>query len=140
MDYIKNSVKEITCEYQTRDPFKLAKEMNIDIILFPFTRVKGMLLNYLNSCTIAINSNLPEHKQRAILAHELGHLTLSPPGVGYFFISENTLMESKIEREANLFMLELLIGEKEPVEGETLEEFALRNGIPEDILYLLNCR
>jgi Zn-dependent peptidase ImmA (M78 family) len=63
---------------------------------------------------IAINSALPEPWKRFVLAHEIGHLQLSVKGAGYFFLSEHSLMLPLVEREANLFAIEFLVGGKQP--------------------------
>jgi Zn-dependent peptidase ImmA (M78 family) len=89
-----------------------------------------MVINILGRNIIALNSRLNNYGQRLILAHELGHFALSPRGTGYFFISENTLMESKFEYEANRFAIELLAGDEEPDDGESI---AIKNKIPQSL-------
>lgn len=72
--------------------------------------------------------------KRVVLAHELGHRQLSPQGAEYFFLAEYTLMESRVEYEANRFTVELLTGDEEPELNETLEQFAARLGIPVEMM------
>lgn len=43
-----------------------------------------------------------------MLTHELGHEQLAPKGAGYYFFSENTCMEPKVEYEANRLAVEYL--------------------------------
>ncbi|NHM25854.1 ImmA/IrrE family metallo-endopeptidase [Desulfofundulus sp. TPOSR] len=95
-------------EHGTSNPYRLAQEMDIDIDEFPFRQIKGLILEIAGRVTIVLNSNLPEWLKRFVLAYELGHRLLSPRGVGYLFLAEHTLMESKVEYEANKFTVELL--------------------------------
>lgn len=81
-----------------------------------------------------LNSNLPEWLKRFVLAHELGHRKLSPGGVGYFFLAETTLMEPKVEYEANRFVVELLTAREELEPEESLEQFAARVGVPVEMM------
>lgn len=134
MNYIQKAVEKFVQKHNTTDPYELASAERIEVIEYPFTKVNGMVMTIADILTIALNSNLSEEMKRAVLAHELGHYLLSPSGTGYYFISENTLMESKIEYEANQFMFYLLIGDKRPKENETLEQFRARVRIPEEVM------
>jgi len=134
VDYIKQSVKQLVEEYETSDPYRLAQAMGIDVDEFPFRRIKGLILKIAGRVTIVLNSNLPEWLKRVVLAHELGHRQLSPQGMGYFFLAEYTLMESKVEYEANKFTVELLTWGERPEIDETLEQFAARVGVPVEMM------
>lgn len=134
MDYVKNSVKQLINEHGTNDPYRLARAMGIDVDEFPFQRIKGLILEIAGRITIVLNSNLPDWFKRIVLAHELGHKQLSPQGTSYFFMAETTLMESKIEYEANKFAVELLLWGEEPELEETLEQFAARIGLPVEMI------
>lgn len=127
MDYIKQSVKQLIEEHETSDPYRLAHLMNIDVDEFPFCRIKGLILEIARRITIVLNSNFPEWLKRVVLTHELGHRQLSPQGVGYFFLAEHALMESKVEYEANRFTVELLTWGEEPGFDEALD--SLRPGL-----------
>ncbi|HHY99223.1 MAG TPA: ImmA/IrrE family metallo-endopeptidase [Firmicutes bacterium] len=133
-DYIQRTIECIVQEYGTRDPYRLAKAMGIDVDEFPFQRIKGLIIEIVNRTIIVLNSNLPDWYKQLVLAHELGHQQLSPKGAGYFFISGYTFMESKVEYEANRFAVELLAGDEEPRLDETLEQFAARVGVPVEMM------
>lgn len=130
MDYIKRAVKELVEEYETSDPYRLARLMDIDVDEFPFRQIKGLILEIAGKVTIILNSNIPDWLKRVVLAHELGHKQLSPQGAGYFFMADYTLMESKVEYEANRFAAELLSWDEELELNETMEHFAVRAGVP----------
>ncbi|GAV24766.1 ImmA/IrrE family metallo-endopeptidase [Carboxydothermus islandicus] len=134
MDYVKQTVKQLVEEYETNDPYILAQSLGIDVDEFPFRRIKGLIIEIAGKVTIVLNSNLPAWFKRLVLAHELGHRKLSPQGVGYFFLADYTLMESKIEYDANRFAVELLTWGEEPDLDETMEHFAARIGLPKEML------
>lgn len=130
MNYMKQAVARLIDEYERDDPYLLASRLGIDVEEYPFRKIKGLVIEIGNRTVIALNSALPEPRKRAILAHELGHWQLATARVGYFFISTHTVMEPKVEYEANRFAAELLAGNEEPEPGETLERFAARTGVP----------
>ncbi|MQL52989.1 ImmA/IrrE family metallo-endopeptidase [Desulfofundulus thermobenzoicus] len=115
-------------------PYRLARAMGIDVDEFPFRRIKGLILEIAGRVTIVLNSNLPEWLKRFVLAHELGHRQMSPRGMGYFFLAEHTLMEPRVEYEANRYAVELLTWGDEPEVNETLEQFAARVGLPVEMI------
>ncbi|WP_027364936.1 ImmA/IrrE family metallo-endopeptidase [Desulfotruncus alcoholivorax] len=134
MDYIKQSVQQLINKHETKDPYRLARAMGIDVDEFPFRHIKGLILEIAGNVTIVLNSKLPEWLKRVVLAHELGHQQLSPQRMGYFFMIENTFMESRVEYEANRFTVELLTWGEEPESDESMEHFAARVGLPKEMM------
>ncbi len=135
MQYVRQAVDELVCSCETRDPYCIARYLGTDVHEYPFRgAIKGMVIGIAGRVCIAINSALPMSWKRFVLAHEIGHLQLSVKGAGYFFLSEHTLMLPLIEREANLFAVELLVGDEEPYRGETVKQFAARVGVPAEMM------
>ncbi len=133
--YIRQAVDELVCACGTREPYHIAQFLDIEVDEYSFrSNIKGMVVQASDGVSIAINSRLSNPWKRFVLAHELGHFQLSYKGVGYFFLSEYTLMLPLVEREANLFAIELLVGDEEPYWGETVEQFAIRMGIPVEMV------
>ena len=133
--YIRQAVDGLVCSCGTRDPYRVAEHLNIEVDEHPFrSGIKGMVVQASDRVCIALNSGLALPWKRFVLAHEIGHFRLSTKGVGYFFLSEYTLMLPLVEREANLFAIELLVGDEEPYWGETVEQFAIRMGIPVEMV------
>lgn len=133
--YIRQAVDGLVCSCGTRDPYRIADSLNIEIDEYPFrSNIKGVVIEASEQVCIAINSMLSEPWRRFVLAHEIGHVRLSTKGVGYFFLSEYTLMLPLVEREANIFAMELLIGDERPRWGETAEQFAARVGVPAEMV------
>lgn len=103
-------VKHLVQKYETRDPLKLARYLNIHVVHKEYSpHTKGYYLKTLRNKFIVVNSTLDEYSQRIVLAHELGHAILhsSEP---IYFIREYTLFPvGPYEAEANKFAAELLI-------------------------------
>ena len=134
-EYINQSVQHLVSEHETNDPYRLARQMGIEVDEYPFRRIRGMMLNIAGQVTVILNANLAGWLKRVVLAHELGHLILSPNGgKGYFWISEHTFMESKVEYEAHRFAVELLAWGEVPEEDEGVEQFAARVGVPVEMV------
>lgn len=97
-NYISQAVQYLVGEQETNDPYRLARQLGIQVDEHPFRgRIRGMVLNIAGQVTVILNANLPGWLKRVVLAHELGHLVLSPKGYGYFWLAEHTLMESKTD-------------------------------------------
>jgi len=103
-------VKHLVQKYETRDPLRLAKYLNIHVVHKEYSHhTKGYYIKTLRNKFIVVNSTLDEYSQRIVLAHELGHAILhsSEP---IYFIREYTLFPiGPYECEANKFAAELLI-------------------------------
>ena len=105
---IKQRVLRLCRKHGTRDPFELAERLHILVRLEPLGSING----YYNQCYrqkfIHINEDLPRRRQEFTCAHELGHAVLHP-NANTPFLRENTLFRvSKLETEANRFVVELL--------------------------------
>ncbi|MCM8901293.1 ImmA/IrrE family metallo-endopeptidase [Caldicoprobacter algeriensis] len=103
-------VKHLVQKYETRDPLRLAKYLNIHVVHKEYSpHTKGYYIKTIKNKFIVVNSTLDEHSQRIVLAHELGHAILhsSEP---IYFVREYTLFPiGPYEAEANKFAAELLI-------------------------------
>ena len=102
--------------YHTRDPFQLAKLLNIQIRYIDTKQQKGFAKILLKNSFIFINRNMSEQMQRMTCAHELGHLLLHRGLLTdrqWLLEMELFDIQSDTEYEANVFAAELLIDEKE---------------------------
>lgn len=134
-EYIIKAVNDLVKKYNTRDPIKLAECLGIKIFHYPFHKIKGMVLEFMGRKIIGINSSLPKAEQIIIVGHEIGHDQLSPAGLGYFFMVENTcIITGSEEYRANAFTAELLLAEERPRYGQTIEEFAAELGVPPELV------
>lgn len=133
---IKSAVNRLTKQYQTNDPFQLAKLMGIPVLLEPLGEMFGYYNKVLRNRMIHINENLTSPDRRYTCAHELGHAVLHPD-VNTPFLRKNTLFSvDRIEREANRFAVELLIPDETLLSGLSLSQAAALCGVPEELAQL----
>ncbi len=105
--------------FQSRDPFHIAKELGIHIMLCPdFGPLKGMYTVIKRNRFIFINQDLTERMQKIVCAHELGHDQLHRELASKETLREFMLydMTSKPEYEANIIAAEILLDSYEILE------------------------
>lgn len=119
---IKLKVLNLILKYGTKNPFKLAKKLNIEIIIEDLGEVRGLFKKVLKRKFIFINSKLNEFDKILVCAHELGHAILHSSS-NYQFLIDNTriLKKSKLEDEANLFASFLIFPNDDEMEIECTE-------------------
>lgn len=99
-------------KYKTRDPFKIAEKLNIQIRYNKeFTKLKGMYVLVNEIPFVFLNARLDEHTTKIVLAHEIGHDRLHyelavSDGFKEFSLYQ---MDTRPEYEANIFAAEMLI-------------------------------
>ena len=115
-------VLDLIVKCGTKNPFKLAKKLNIEIIIEDLGEVRGLFKRVLRRKFIFINSKLNEFDKILVCAHELGHAILHS-STNYQFLIDNTslLKRSRLEDEANLFASYLIFPDGEEIEIEYRE-------------------
>ena len=75
---IKSIVYNLIKKYETRNPVKLAKELDIIIQIGDLKKISGCYLKIHERDFIYINEKLLENEKKyyEVLAHELGHAVL----------------------------------------------------------------
>ncbi|MFH5187153.1 ImmA/IrrE family metallo-endopeptidase [Paenibacillus sp. TAB 01] len=128
----RKKARELIISHGTNSPLKIASERKIEILYEDlgkhtwgyYTRIKRIPY-------IHINNRITYECVLYTSAHELGHDVLHPD-VNVPFLRSNTLqLADKLERQAHRFAVYLLIGDNQPVPGETKHQFLLRCGVPE---------
>lgn len=119
----KNLAKILMKRYETNDPFKIAKLMNIQVIFMEFKAWMGLYTEINGVKTIYINSTLSEILQKMVCGHELGH------GQQTFkeavFMKEHYLFgTNKLENEANQFAAEIIFSSE--IDEEELSELDIK--------------
>ena len=110
---MKELINKLYKKYYTTNPIELAKCLNIKILFEELGSINGYYNTAFRQKFIHINSNLEEQKQKFTIAHELGHALLHPKANTHF-LRENTLFSiNKLEKEANLFAVNLLISDED---------------------------
>lgn len=101
---IKLRVLNLIARHRTRNPFKLARLLNIEIVYEDLGEVRGFFKKILRRKYIFINNKLSEFDQKLVCVHELGHAVLHSSNRIQFLIDNTKLLrKSRIEDEANLF-------------------------------------
>ena len=113
-------IEKIVKKYNSRNPFRIAKEMNIKVIYEPLGDINGYFTTVLREKQIHINSDIPEQKQLFTAAHELGHALLHPKENTPFLRGNTFFSVSKLENEANRFAIHLLISDEDLIEFRDL--------------------
>ncbi len=137
----KNKAKKLIHQYNTNDPFKIASFKNICVLPWALhSDIKGFYKYIRKNKFIFYNMDLTDNMKRFVCAHELGHALLHPRS-NTPFMRENTLFSiDKIEVEANIFAVELLIPDEVLYEYRdscmTVHEAADRYGVPRQLAYL----
>ena len=101
-------VRNLVRRHDTSDPFRLATELNCIVYFLDLPpTVNGFWKQVLRRRTIAINENLEEWQQAAVLCHELGHVVCHQ-GYVAFSMRNTSFSNSRMEREADEFAERLM--------------------------------
>lgn len=124
-----------TCD--TSNPFDIADQLGV---LYQIGNCKneGCYMFLKNHRYIFLSNRLESSELDLVMAHELGHALLDRKTNCYFIRNKTLLLNSKIERRANLFAAHLLITDdmlKEYV-GHTEDQFCACTGYPKELIQL----
>ena len=138
MKNIKSIVNHYIKKFETRDPFELAKCLNIELQIGPLGSQYGCYMFLKNHRYIFLNDSLGEQKMRMVMAHELAHAILHRKENSYFIKNKTLLLNSKNEIEANTFAAELLISDDFMIENQeyTVDQIARMTGYSEELIRL----
>lgn len=133
---IKKLVSYYVKKYNTRNPFELAKYLNVEVQIGNLGSRSGCYMFLKNHKCIFLNENLCESESMLVMAHELGHAILHRKENCYFIRNKTLLLTSKTEIEANTFAAELLIPDSIILDnpGMTKNQIALLAGYNEKIM------
>lgn len=119
---ISRTAKRLAERYDSHDPAKLCEKSGVKLIYKDMgcseTAIKALTVIYKRVACIIVNSELPEIISKFIIAHELGHAVLHADKCSSF--ADNGLFDdtSVLEKEANIFAAELLLGSSEDIIDE----------------------
>lgn len=136
------SVKQVANYYKrkfgTSNPFEIAEFLNIEVLFDNFDKCSGCYLFLKNHRCILINKNLEGQEKMLVMAHELGHAILHKNQNCYFIRNKTYLLCSRIEREANLFAVNLLISDDDVKEYEScsIDQLSMVFGIDRKLIEL----
>ena len=135
---IREIVSKLVEKYNTRNPFELADYQNIEIVYSELKSVLGYYTKYRRVQSIILSNELPEHLERYVCAHELGH-AICHPDINVQWLCESTFYsKGKFERQANTFAVELLLPDTLLREhpDQTIYQIARSVGVPEEFVDL----
>ncbi|MFP7483350.1 ImmA/IrrE family metallo-endopeptidase [Priestia filamentosa] len=141
MSWIKETVMDLTNQHQSLNPFKIADNLKINVLLLNLHyEIQGFYRYEQRNKYIVINNNLSEVEQRFVCAHELGHAVLHPRSNTPFLRDSTFFSVDRLEVEANTFAVELLLPD-DLIKGYgdtqlTLDNLVRMQGIPKNLAYL----
>ncbi|MED4461816.1 ImmA/IrrE family metallo-endopeptidase [Metabacillus fastidiosus] len=141
MGWIKALTTDLIKKYDTNNPYEIAASKNIHVCEYDLHEdILGFYKFIRRNKFIYINSNLSEDEKLYTCAHELGHaelhFKLNTP-----FLKKGTLLSiDKIEREANIFAVELLLPDKNLLDYQntnlSIQQICEMHGIPKELSHL----
>lgn len=134
---IKGLVSYYRRKFNTDNPFEIADNLGI-LYQYCDLNFEGCYMFLKNHRYIFINKKLQDNEMRMVMAHELGHAILHRKNNCYFIKNKTLLLNSKVEKEANLFAAELLISNEMILENYnyTTEQFARLLGYDKKLIEL----
>ena len=118
-------------KHRTRNPFRIAEDLGIIVIKCPLVGIRGFQQRIKRRKIIYVNSELDDHQQEIVCAHELGHIFLHS-GMNQIFLNQSTnLVAQKFENEANFFSVDLIFSDDDliPLLDQPLDVAAAAMGV-----------
>ena len=104
----------------TRDPFKIAKELNIEVLPCEFKLQRGAYKVVLRNRFIFLKNDLHHVMEKIVLWHELGHDTLHRDEAirtgGFEEFNIFNMQASRMEYEANIFAAQISLPDTDILE------------------------
>ena len=135
---IRSVVDNLCRKYKTRNPYELIDAMGI-ILQYGenMEKVRGFYLYANRIKLICVGNGLPEHIEKFVISHELGHAVMHKQSSAPF-LQSTFLSLDRMEIEANKFATELVIPDEEIMEHweYTIDEWAMFYGLPREVISL----
>lgn len=134
---IKQRIMYYTKKIGTNDPFQIADYLGI-LYQFGNCKQEGCYMYLKKTRYIFLNNKLQGAELNIVMAHELAHAIFDTKQNCYFIRNKTLLLNSKIEKRANIFAAHLLITDdllREYV-GFTQEQFCQCTGYPKELVEL----
>lgn len=109
LPHIDEKIEKLVKTYQTRNPFRIARELKIIVVEEDLEEIYGYYSKFKQIKMIHINSRMDTTDKLITCSHELGH-GIFHPNENTPLLSKKTLVsELKIEKEANYFATNLIV-------------------------------
>lgn len=136
-DQIRRVVAYYIRIFGTSNPFEIADRLGV---LYQIGNLKqaGCYMFLKNHRYIFLSNQLNREELILVMAHELGHALMDRKSNCYFIRNKTLLLNSRLERRANLFAAYLLISDDLVTEfhGYTMEQMSLCTGYPKELIEL----
>ena len=137
IEQIKRLVSRYIKKFDTRNPFEFADCLGR---LYQIGNCKhdGYYMFMKKHRYIFLSNKLNSTDLKLVMAHELAHAVYDSKQNCYFIRNKTLLLNSRIERRANLFAAHLLISDDilKDYSGYTKEQFCQSTGYPEELIEL----
>lgn len=137
----KDKANNLVKKHKTNNPYELAYFLNINVVEWDLhPDILGFYKYEQNNKWIILNNNASEREKEITCCHELGHAIMHTRD-NTPHLRRNTLFSiEKMELEANLFAVELLVSDKKwyslTKEYQSMATISHATGISEDLLIL----
>ena len=137
IERVKRLVSYYTRVCSTINPFEIADYLGV-LYQIGNCKQEGCYMFLKNHRYIFLSNQLKEQELNLVMAHELGHALLDRKANCYFIRNKTLLLNSRIERRANLFAAHLLIPDEllQEYVGYTEEQFCACTGYPKELIDL----
>lgn len=135
---IRSFVDSTVRKHHSRNPFEIAKGLNIMIIPVPLIDCRGFYQYFQRNNIIYIDENLSHHDKMFVCAHELAHMLLHKKANTVFMETKTCFNTNRYEEEANKFAMELLVPDEVIFENWqfTTNQIARLTGYTEELIKL----
>ena len=104
----------------TRDPHKIARELGVEVLYYPFARQRGAYKVILRNRFMFIKDNLHPVMEKIVLLHELGHDSLHRDEAtkigGFEEFNIFDMRDNRMEFEANVFASQIALPDDDFIE------------------------
>ena len=134
---IKTIVNNITKKYYTTEPIQLCQVLGIHLLQADIQPIKGYYTKSNRIKMITTAYGLSDKEKNIVISHELGHSILHNDISTTFYHNFTRLSVGRIENEANIFAMHLIIKkyEYELDLVDDLGEISHITGLGIDLLY-----
>ena len=104
----------------TRDPHRIANELGVEILYYPFNRQRGAYKVIMRNRFMFIKDNLHPVMEKIVLLHELGHDSLHREEAtqvgGFKEFNIFDMRDNRMEFEANVFASQIALPDDDFIE------------------------
>ena len=108
---IKKKADSLVRKFQTRNPFEITRGLNVILVFAPLVDTRAFYQYFQRNNIIYIDESLTKQEQAFECAHEMGHMFLHKKANAIFMDTTTNFNSDKFELEADIFAMDLLVGD-----------------------------